>query len=143
MRSAPTGSASCGVPADRVALTKLSNGRNGSGGSLFLARLALAHLPQTNGLGQLGATAGVIRSHHRVVARQTPFLPILVRGHVKLPQVPFEGLELLPVLQAHDVVGLNGLLDRNRRDKWHFRLLLRALTAAIKDGSSDVGTGCL
>ena len=29
MRSAPTASASCGVPADRVALTKLSNGRNG------------------------------------------------------------------------------------------------------------------
>jgi hypothetical protein len=45
-----------------------------------------------------------------------PFCAVLVGGHVELPQVPFERLELLPVLQTHDVLGLNGLLDR---DRWH------------------------
>src|SRR5215218_6590114 len=41
-----------------------------SDGSLLSTRLSLARLTQTERLGQLGTTAGVIRSHHRVVALQ-------------------------------------------------------------------------
>ena len=46
--------------------------RRPSDGSLLSTRLSLARLTQTERLGQLGTTAGVIRSHHRVVALQAP-----------------------------------------------------------------------
>ena len=65
---------------------------------------------------QIGTLLGIVRSDHRVIRRQSPFRPILVRRQVIGSfQMPLEHLQLLAVLEADDMVGLNRLLDRHRR----------------------------
>ena len=55
-----------------------------------------------------------MRRDHRVVLGQAPLGTVLVRRHVVHgPEVPLERAELLAVLQANDVVGGQGLLDRH------------------------------
>ena len=67
------------------------------------------------------AVAGVIRCHHGIVGRQPPLLPILLRCHSVVGlQVPLEHLQLLPVLQADDVVREHRFADRHgrRQRRW-------------------------
>ena len=64
---------------------------------------------EPHGLGQPGANGGVVRGDHRVVRRQTPLLAILRRRQIKGSEVPLQRLELLAVLQTHDVIGCNRL----------------------------------
>src|SRR3712207_3223784 len=78
-------------------------------GTALPALLAEAHL-----LGEFRARLRVVRGDHRIVDRKAPFLAILLRGHVVLgPEVALERLELLPVLEADDVIWRHGLLH------WH------------------------
>src|ERR1700722_9664197 len=71
-------------------------------------------LPQSHLLGELGAGGRVVRRHHRIVGRQIPLLAVGLGRHVVLrAQVALERLELLAVLQAHDMVGRDRALDRH------------------------------
>src|SRR3954466_9058653 len=94
---------------------------------LRLDRLgALALLTQAQALSQFGARRSVVGGHHRVIRTQAPLGPILVGGQVvDRPQMPLQRLEPLPVIQTHDVVRLNRLLDRNRGRFRLFNGLLR------------------
>ena len=80
--------------------------------AVLLAAAAL--LTEAHLLGELGTGGGVIRRHHRIVRRQTPLLAILLRCHLVLrAQVALQRLEFLAVLETHDVVGRDRLLDRD------------------------------
>src|SRR5579864_8521167 len=59
-------------------------------------------------LRQTAALAGVVRRYHRIVAREAPALAVGLGRHIIGGlQMPLEHLQLLPVLQAHDVVRLH------------------------------------
>src|SRR5215831_10964021 len=62
--------------------------------------------------GEMGPSCRVVRRHHRIVRRQSPFLAVLLRRHVVLrAQMTLEGLEFLSVLQANDIVRRDRLLE--------------------------------
>src|SRR5262249_49550533 len=76
-------------------------------------------LPQSHLLGELRARGRVVRRHHRIVRLQCPFLPVLLGSHVVLrAQMALQGLELLAVLKANDVVRRDRFLDRHSRLQW-------------------------
>ena len=73
--------------------------------------------PKAKGLGKVGSMRRVARGHHRIIVRQPPLGAVGLGLHaIGRQKVPFQHLQLLSVLQAHDVVGKDRLLDRHR---WH------------------------
>src|SRR4051812_6409176 len=72
-------------------------------------------LPEADLHGEPRARRRIIGRYHGIVARQAPFLAILLgRQIVARAQVALERLEFLAVLEADDVVGGDRLLDRDR-----------------------------
>src|SRR5260370_20326533 len=66
--------------------------------------------------GEVRASCCIVRRHHRIVRRQSPFLAVVLRRHVVLrAQMALERLELLSVLEADDIVRRDRLLDGYRR----------------------------
>src|SRR4051794_31055057 len=103
-------------------------GREGSGRRLGTAALFYGRNRLWFGLGtapaqaarpgKVAALLGVSGRHYRVVSRQVPFGPVLVRRHgVGCAQVTLEHFQLPAVLQADDVLG------RDRSADWNGRLL--------------------
>jgi hypothetical protein len=90
---------------------------------LGLGRPASARAAQTDLLGERRAARGIVRRHHRVIGRQSPFLAVLSGGQpIGGLEMPLEHLHLLPVFERDQVVGRDRLPDRNRRflaDLWH------------------------
>src|SRR5205823_13763218 len=67
-------------------------------------------------LRQSAALSRVIRRDHRIVRGQFPALAIRLGRHVvRRLQMALQHLELLAVLETDDVIGLDGLLDADRR----------------------------
>ena len=80
-----------------------------------LGRLATA-LAETHRLGQFRPCSGVVRRHHRIVFRQAPLGPIVLRREaVLVEQVALHRLKGLAVFQADDVVRRDARADRHRR----------------------------
>src|SRR5690242_4274114 len=72
-------------------------------------------LPKAHALGEVGARCRVVRSDHRIIVRQAPFLAIFLgREIVMRAQVPLQRFELLTVLEADDVFGRHRLFDSHR-----------------------------
>src|SRR5215831_5564026 len=81
------------------------------GSSARFALAAKSHL-----LGKLRARLRVVRGDHRITRIEAPLLAVLVgREPVMGHQVPFQGLELLSILEADDVFVMNRFL---RIDGW-------------------------
>src|SRR5271157_5036080 len=73
-----------------------------------------ALLTETHLLGELRAGSRIVGSHHGIVRRQRPFVPVLFRRQVVLgAQVPFQRLELLAILEADDEFRRHRFLHRN------------------------------
>src|SRR5262249_57685470 len=67
-------------------------------------------------LGEVRTSRRIVRRHHRIVGRQSPFLAVLLRRHVVLrAQMPLERFELLSILEADDVFRRHRLLARAAR----------------------------
>lgn len=68
------------------------------------------------GFRQRRSLSCIGRGHHRIIACQTPFLSVFVWGQpVMGTKVSLQQFELLPVLEADDVVGKHRTLRINRR----------------------------
>src|SRR4051812_939026 len=78
-------------------------------------RVLAPTLAKTHALRKVGAGRRVVWRYHGIVVREAPLLTILFgRQIVVRAQVPLQRLELLPVLETDNVLGRDGLLDRNR-----------------------------
>src|ERR1700692_1733570 len=82
-------------------------------------RLPPALLAEPHLLGESRSRRSVVWRHHRIVCRKTPLFAVLLGRQVIVgAQMPFERLELLPVLKANNVVredralGIDGGLQR-------------------------------
>ena len=73
---------------------------------------SLAGLPaKPTLLGKLAASFGILRSHHRIILRQSPFLAIVFYGQIVGPsEIRLEHLELFAVLKTDDVMRFTDLL---------------------------------
>src|SRR5262245_55417903 len=76
-------------------------------------------------LGQRSTLLRIIGSYHRIVAAEAPLLAVFVGSHLIMRhQMPLEHLQLLPVFQTNDIVGLDRGTDRHRRFRLRLGLLL-------------------
>src|SRR5215212_3845776 len=109
LRGCDFGAARWSRPSDQLGLMSLRGLR------AFLACLSTL-LAKAHALCELGARLGVVRGDHRVVGRQPPMLPVLLRSHVVAgAQVALQGLVLLAVEQRDQVIAGDRLLDRDGR----------------------------
>src|SRR5690606_13052111 len=64
------------------------------------------------------ALGSVVRGDHRIVSGKAPFRAIILRGHLIMRhQMATQHLQLLAVLEAHDVVGLHRRANGNRGNR--------------------------
>ncbi len=71
---------------------------------------------QADLLGQSAAMLGVVGGDHRIIGRQAPTLAILFGSQIVCSlEMPFEHLQFLAIFKADNVIGGNGLLDRDGR----------------------------
>src|SRR3546814_13639839 len=80
-------------------------------------RLATAAAPlgaETDLLRKHAAPFGIIGRNHRIVLGQVPFGAIVFGGHaIVRHQMTAEHLELFPILETDDIVGLDRRADRD------------------------------
>jgi hypothetical protein len=84
-----------------ASVAALSVGLRFGGPSRFPLPRILAPLPESNRLRKYGPFGGIVRSRHRIVLREIPFLPVLIRGHSMGCEVSFERLKFLPIIKAN------------------------------------------
>src|SRR5262249_685027 len=79
-------------------------------------------------LGKLRPRRGVVWGHHRVIVRQIPLFAVLLRRKIVVrAQMPLQRLELLSILQTHDVVRRHRFLECNCRAQFFALRLANAL----------------
>src|ERR1019366_5178804 len=89
-------------------------GRRGGGG-LLARRGVLALLTKPRALCHFRSRRRVVGRDHRIIGRQAPLGPVLIRRHAERRQVPAQRLEFLAVVQTHKEIWRDRFTNGDRR----------------------------